>query len=485
MRRKLEEKHDAPAVEIPHDPINEQIVIAAAVLDAPTRTKLVGRVRSDLFVAEGHADLWLALQELQRQTLEYDPHTLRQLSGGKVDLDYLGRLLTAHPIVPPNLGHHLAMLEWDHARVDAVRGPISAMLAALRDPVSAPERVRALARQVAAAFDGQGDRRYLRDPEQLIAETMASIEKRRDGHACWAYGIDDLDTDKETNEQRLIPGAAPGQMTVVTGVPGSGKSTVTARIALGMARQKRRVLYGAWEMGDGLTLELLAAMSLGWSRRAITTGNLTDDHMVTLEERMRVIGRYVRFMQMPFGRERGQGKPSNDRNLDIVHGYIADAGCDVAIFDLWKRCLRYTDPDDKEQALVRQQAIAAETQCHCILVQQQRAKDIEGRPDKRPTREGIKGSGAWIEVADTILGVHRPALWKRVDDDTLEVDVLKQRYAPWPIAVEFYWGADTGSISNGRTVEYDPPGSGGASELDTWVSSNEGGGKGGGRKRKN
>ena len=77
--------------------------------------------------------------------------------------------------------------------------------------------------------------------------------------------------------------------------------------------------------------------------------------------------------------------------------------------------------------LIRQQAMLNEMGVHGILAQQQRLKDIELRPDKRPTREGIKGSGAWTEVPDNIIGVHRPALWKPVPDNVLEVDILKQR----------------------------------------------------------
>jgi hypothetical protein len=174
---------------------------------------------------------------------------------------------------------------------------------------------------------------------------------------------------------------------------------------------------------------------------------------IQLEERMHLIHPWVRFMKNPF-RQRGT-KRSNERNLDIMQEQIADSGCEVFIADLWKRCLVQTDPDDEEEALIRQQAMCEEMGVHAILVQQQRLKDIEARPDKRPTREGIKGSGAWVEVADNIIGVHRPALWKPVTDNVLEIDVLKQRYGKWPLAIEFDWDPDRGMVSGGRSVEYE------------------------------
>lgn len=455
-----------PAVKIPHDPFNEQVVIAAAIADE-NRAKWISRIRSDWFLGDGHPELVDAIQECERKKLSFDPATLRQLSGGKVDDEYV-RTLVSKFDAPANLGHHIDALQWDYARADAVRGPIAAMLKALEDPTSDPARVRALAKQVAVSFDGYGDRKYMRDPAQLVREASAALAERRRKGACYPYGLDGLDKN-EKGEWRMVPGAAPGQVTVITGVPGSAKSTVTARIALGLARKKRRILYGAWEMGAAETLELMACMSLGWSRTAVITGAVDDAQATLLEKREAQISAYVRFMSLPFGREPGK-RYNNEAALDIVHGYVADSGCDVFIADLWKRMLRETRPDDEELALIRQQTIADETKVHCILVQQQRMKDIEMRHDKRPTREGIKGTGAWVEVGDTIIGAHLPSLWKRVPSDTIELGILKQRRGEWPLAIEFDWDPDLGLLENGRTIEWDPPGTArGDSELENWV----------------
>ena len=209
-------------------------------------------------------------------------------------------------------------------------------------------------------------------------------------------------------------------------------------------------------MRPGTTLELLACLSLDWSRTDLTEGRLTEEQIATLEDRMRALSKWVRFLANPFRRRAGKRR-SNDENLDVIQGYIADSACDVFIADLWKRCLVQTKPDDEEDSLFRQQAMIEEMGIHGILVQQQRLKDIELRPDKRPTREGIKGSGAWTEIADNIFGVHRPHLWKPVPDTVLEIDILKQRYGEWPLAIEFDWDPRRGKITGGKSVEYDQP----------------------------
>lgn len=451
-------------VEIPHDPVNEQILLLAARGDSEVRERLVTRLRPDSFLVREHIEWWLVMSELTRRKLDYSPETVRQLSAGKVDPAYLETLAADRgDYVPPNLDHHVTMLEWDKCRVDTVRGPISHLLETLKDPVADPLQVRTLAQAVAVSLQRGSTSTLLRDGAAVVGTAMVELRSRRQ-KACYPYGIDGLDEDTETGQWRMIPGTAPGKVTVVTAVPGSGKSAFAARCALAQANAGRRVLFGAWEPGDEDTLMLLAAMELGWSRYNLSTGiGIGEAEERILEETMARLAQNIRFMGVPgmapaaSHRARGE-RASNERALDQIHAMILDTGADVAIFDLWKRCLRQIDPEEEEQALVRQQTILAQTKCHGILLQQQRLKDIEGRPDKRPTREGIKGSGAWVEVADTIIGVHRPALWKPVDDVVLEIDVLKQRWGKWPLAVEFEWDPDKASFGAGKTVPYDQPG---------------------------
>jgi replicative DNA helicase len=385
--------------------------------------------------------------------------------------------------VPANLEFHVETLLWDSTRASAVEGPIASLLEAVQNQREEPARVRALARSVSQAFEGSGTN-YLLEAKELVRAQVAEIDKRIGGKS-YPFGIEGLDfyeqEEGEPPRRRLLEGAAPGLVTVVTGVPGGGKSTFVFNLALGLRRQKRRVLMGAWEMQAGPSLEIMAAIDLGLSRSRVTEGRLLPEERVALEDRMHVLSLRIRFMSNPFRRGKLAGKKiTNEQNLDIVRENISDSGCDVAILDLWKRCLRDTRPDEEEEALIHQQAMLEEMRVHGILVQQLRAKDVEQRADKTPTRESIKGSGAWIEVPDNIFGVNRPALWKsKVDDDVLQVIVMKQRKGVWPLAIEFDWDGDTGKIANGRSVPYEQPGEG--NELDAFIPAPQ---IGGGRKKR-
>jgi hypothetical protein len=476
-------KQEAPKVQLPHDSANESVIVAAAFL-FPSGRALLSRLVPDHFQQREHRELWQIFQEAEKRKLVLDIALIERLGSGDL-ARYLGELAELRPAEPQNIAYHVQNVLWDHARVSAARGPIPAFIEALRDPKAEPERVRGLARAIGQAFDGYEDRRYLLEPDALVRDQMKEVESRILGRSCFPYGIRGLDMfesqDAATKAgsktmQRMIPGSAPGQITVITGVSGSGKTTMTANVVLGIAfpgwtegdfaRPGRTVLYGAWEMRGGMTLELIACISLGWSRAELIEGVgpvRLPEGRAKLLERMTVIASRVRFLANPFRRKSGE-KRSNERNLDIVQGYIADSGCEVFVADLWKRCLARIEPDEEEEALIRQQAMVEELDVHGILLQQQRLKDIELRPDKRPTREGIKGTGAWVEVPDTIIGVHRPALFKRVDDVTIEGIVLKQRYGKWPLGIEFPWDPDSGTIGVGRHIEYDRPGE--ANEFD-------------------
>lgn len=478
-------RQEAPVLEIPSDSVNEQIVISAALVNSESRNLLLSQVQPDDFLMDEHRATWQALLDMRRRGLAFDTAAFERIvDKTRVKPEYLRELMRLRPTAALNLGQHVEWLGWDRTKARGAAGPLSSLLAALQDPREDPDRVRALARHVASAFDGGQRSRFVREPGSVVSAMMSEVRKRIEGHACQPYGIPGLDF-YEDGKRRLVPGAVPGKITLLTGLSGSGKSVTAVNMMLGLARQKLRVAYGAWEFDSPMTLELLAVFSLGWDRNdtmdpdgaAKVNRALTHERLVELEERAHTLSKWVTFIDNPFWKTVGE-RAFNDRNLDLVQQLVSDTGCDVFVADLWHRCLADDSPAEETRALYRQQAMAAEMGVHVILVHQQRLKDLEGRQDKRPSREGIKGSGAYVEVADTMIGMHRPAQWKRVADDRIEAFILKQRYGPWPLGVELEWDPVRGAMWGGRSIPYDAPGeesSGG--DWDTLVKGKRGKGK--------
>lgn len=446
---------DADAVEVVHDTINEMIVVAAALTDDTARAKLLATLRPELFVDDQHRAIWEALLKHQRDGVAHDLVTVHAEVSGTVELAFMKSLVAQYPDPPSALDHHVQNLRWDSARTEGIKGPVADFLKALRDSTSTQTTIRSAARHVGTAFDGAIDNTFMKNRHTLAVESIAMM-KARQTMGVYPFGLPGVDVDAATGTHRLIPGAAPDYTTILTGVSGSGKSVVAARIVLEQARMRRKVLYGAWEMGPHETLLLLAMLSCGFTRYAIATGQLTAAELAKLEATMVNLGKYVSFFDAPFSGDLKK-RYSNDDAMDMLCQQINDSGCALFVADLWERAVPDGDPGAERRALFRQQQIAKECHCHQILLAQQKLKEIEKRPNKRPTRDTILGSSAWVDIADTILGVHRPMLWDPHSPDTIEVLVLKQRYATWPHVIEHDWDGNMVTMQNPREIPYEDP----------------------------
>lgn len=441
--------------EIVYDPTNERVVCSVAVnADAKRRGVLVRTISDEEFLVPENAAIWRALRALVDRNLEYDPEVFRRLladEGTPVPEDYL-TAIEAMP-APANVQWHVETLRWDATRARCVRGSLRELVQSMRDPKASPDVVSAHARAVLRVVEGGGGRRYMRRGDELAHTYKTDVRKRRAAGNHFPFGHVELD-------EHMTEGAMPKRTGLVVGLSGSGKSTLAADLARTLAQGGRRPLYGAWEMTSESSLDVMAAQMSRVPIAKIVRGELDDTEARRVERCVDWLTENIVFMDNAFFGEdvrgRGTGRRSNDRSLDVIEGYIAESGCDVVIMDLWERALADLSYDGVTTALYRQQEMHARYNVYGLMVHQLRLKDIEGRADKRPTREGIKGTGAFVEVADQIFGVHRDAQFRAVTDDTIEVICLKQRKGESNWCVRYDWGKECGLITNGRTVPYDP-----------------------------
>lgn len=452
--------------EFVYDAANEALVLRAAIAMAQSEETeirkqfraLIHSISADEFLVAQHSTLWRVLRQVSDKNLEYSPEIIRQLAIGEptpLQEQHIEELeCTAE--VSSNIDWHVETLRWDATRARVMKGSLPDLVADLTDPRVTVERAVSSARAVTRALEGGGGRRFIRRPDEMSSVYKATLAKRREAgnfFPCGFSAIDDL----------MSEGFMPTKTAIITGLSGSGKSTFAARLAINLARLGRRPLMCAWEMGAASTLDLMCAMMTGIQLDTIVKGTYTGDELRRLEKACDWLNHRIRFMENAFfsqvASDTGRGKRerrSNDRNLDILEGYIAESGCDVVIMDLFDRLLADQSPDAVTDALYRQQNMHVEYNVHGTLLTQLRLKDVEKRPDKRPTRESIKGVGTFVEVPDLILGIHRDAQFKDVPDNTLEAICLKQRKGKLNWAVRFGWDGATCSITGGEQVPYNP-----------------------------
>lgn len=451
----MSEKRNEKKAEIVYDPTNERIVIGAALADRKERDRLTRQIAADELLVPEHSACWRALRTMTDKALEYEFEIFARLATDEMPTIAISYLegLDAAKNVPANLGWYVSTLRWDATRARVVGGPIPELVREISDPKSSPDAVASAARSVLRAVEGGAGRSYICRPDELQRSYLAEVTARKASGNFWSFGLGD------PYDRMLVEGAMPKRTAVVAGLPGVGKSTYMGAKAIALARLGRRVLYCCWEMPPDSMLDVMIAGMLDIELERIVQGNLTEEEMHRMAGATKWITKRIKFMGNPFhvrGGPESKGKRSNDRSLDILEGYIAESGCDVVIMDLWERCLVDLSYEGVTTALYRQQAMHADYNVYGVIVHQLRLKDVEKRADKRPTREAIKGTGAFVEVADQIFGLHRDAQFKMVPDDSLEVINMKQRKGRANWAVRFEWDGEHASIRNPVEIPYDP-----------------------------
>lgn len=451
MARGERERRSVKSEEFIYDAAGELVVIGAALADVEVCRKLVHRLSADEFLAKHHGTIWRALRKLSDARLELSRDVVRRFvrdAGG--DNAAVEHVDSIKPTVPKNLDWHVETLAWDATRARVLTGQASELVLQLRDPSADRADIVTAARSVARALGDSGGRRHMRRPGEVYREYKAELAARRVSRNVYPLG-------ERAFDENLTEGFAPGRMTVSAGLPGAGKSTVWVALAIMLAKRGRRPLYCAWEMPVESVLDVAVSNLTGLELKRIVQGDLTDEDIARIDGATKWILKNIQFMGNPFfDRARAGAKPSNDANLDLLEGHLAESGCDVAIYDLWERMLAYRKPDDVSAALYRLQDLHVEYGIHGVVINQLLLKDVEKRMDKRPTRESIKGSGAYVEVADLILGIHRDGQFKNVPDDRLETICLKQRKGVANWAVSWRWDGARCSVTQPRSVAYDP-----------------------------
>lgn len=454
----------ATAKEHVYDAANEVLVLRAAVAlatdDKQRFRALVHAIGAEEFLVAVHCSFWRCLRQIADAGLEYSPETLRQLVSGEASPpteEYLVEVETT-AYVAPNLDWHLQTLRWDATRARVVQGSLPELVRDLSDPRVTVERAVSSARSVMRALEGGAGRRFIHRREELAGVYRRELATRRERGNFFPSGFSAVD-------DQLSEGFMPGNTAIVTGLSGCGKSTFAAALAISLAKLGRRPLVCAWEMGGISTLDIMVSMLTSIPLDVVIKGHYVDDDHRRLERASDWVNRKILFMENAFfgqiasGAASTEKKPrrSNDRNLDILEGYIAESGCDEVIMDLWDRLLADQSPDAVTDALYRQQNMHREYGVHGTLLVQLKLKDVERRADKRPTRESIKGVGTFVEVADLIFGVHRDAQFKDVPDDALELICLKQRKGVANWAVRFPWIGECCQITGGgEAISYNP-----------------------------
>jgi len=264
-----------------------------------------------------------------------------------------------------------------------------------------------------------GDKKSDYSAQELMAKTIERIDAASDG------GQLGLKTGWASIDQKL-GGWHQGDLTIIAGRPGMGKSALGMNAAVNAAKLGARVGFISVEM-DAVSLGMrLAASAAGIAVSDLRRGNLTPQDWEQLARASRDIAALpLRVLDAPSW--------TMGQIVRQCHAWHR-MGLDMVVIDYLQR----TKPDiktDRHDLAIGQMAKDCKTMAAVleipVLLLSQLSRNLEQRSDKRPNMSDLRESGQIEQEADNILMLYRDAVYNDIADERdAEVLVEKQRQGP-------------------------------------------------------
>lgn len=211
-----------------------------------------------------------------------------------------------------------------------------------------------------------------------------------------------------------------GDLVVLGGDVGSGKSALALAMALRAAESGRSVALFSGEMSGERLMERALAVQGRAAIDDLRHGRLDDTAYASVASAALVMRQHPALLShMP-----PNGLPGMS-DLLIEH-----LGLDLLVVDPLQSLARGGLPTEEELAQVVRdlKGMAVRRDCAVLLVSHL-AVPVRERPDPRPHLDDLGALGALRQLADTVLGLYREELYdtSRDVEGAAEVHVLKQR----------------------------------------------------------
>lgn len=231
-------------------------------------------------------------------------------------------------------------------------------------------------------------------------------------------------------DKKLV-GMAAGQLIVLAGRPGMGKTALALDIANNVAfEQGRNVLVVSLEMAKEELFGRLLAKRLGVESWKLERGSITDEELSKMGAVMDEFAKPPLYID-----DDPDTTLSNIRSKARCHQMRH--GLDLLVVD-YLQLVEVTDRIAGENQTQRVAFISRSLkqlarELHCpVLVLSQLSRTCENRNDKRPIASDLRDSGAIEQDADKLLMLYRESEYYPdcEDPDLTEVWIRKNRHGP-------------------------------------------------------
>lgn len=410
---------------LPHSEESERAVLAACMLDPRLLPVVSGRLTDEDFYDPRHQVLYRAMLELQAGTTPIDLRTLQAKLEQKDELDGVGGIayLASLDLDLPDLGRVDTYVEIVKER-SVRRRLIEASGIIVRDCLDGGlEAAEALGRaeQAILGLGEEAIRRGFTSLTEIFHETLEDLEERPGSTLIGLpTGFIDLD--------RMSHGFHPGNLIIVAGRPGMGKTSLAVNIAQYVAIKERQpVGIFSLEMSEQeLALRVLC------SEAAVPFGRLRSGHLST-EEWRRIHDVARRTDQAPLYID-DSPNPTLLEVASKARRLKAEKGLELVILDylqLMQAGGKYENRNLEIAAISRGLKQLAKELGIPVMALSQLSRQPERRgSDHRPQLADLRESGAIEQDADMVAFVYRDEVYHQEDPDNhglAELIVAKHR----------------------------------------------------------
>lgn len=403
-----------------HSTDSEQSVLGALLIPGANAVDRIGQLKPGHFFTEAHRIIFGEIVAMAAQAMAIDPVTVAErldtagLSEKTGGLAYLGELSMNTPSAA-NIGRY-AQIVIDKALE--------------RELVSASDRIQAIATGVGATKDKLAAAQSAimaiteaAEPKkpQLIRDVLiravAAIERRGSGQDnAMSTGFPAIDA-------KLSGGFRRGNLIIIAGRPGMGKTALAGCISLNTASRDVPTLFLSMEMADTELADRMIAIAGRVPLGEVLDGNMEGD------AGDRILAGTARLHELPLVIDEQGGLTffdiaSKARSVRRQHGL------GLLVIDYLQLASGDGDTRNSQiEGITRGlKALAKELEIPIIALSQL-SRNCESRPNKRPIQSDLRESGAIEQDADAILFVYRDEEYNQNSPDagTAEIIIAKNR----------------------------------------------------------
>ncbi|MEV6925571.1 replicative DNA helicase [Dactylosporangium sp. NPDC051485] len=415
---------EIPDPATPQDIIAEQCALGLMMLSKDAIADAVPTLRAGDFARREHGIIYEAILELYGRTEPADPAMVAHFLAERDDLQRIGGapyLHTLISVVPVRASVvHYAQLVADKALRRRL-GEAGYRIMRLVDPsstIATPDAVD-LAQQ--ALYDLTADGRDTVMLPEMLVEVLDSIEASTgDSPPFLSTGFQDLD--------RLLSGLRPGQLVVIGGRPGIGKSAVGLSIL-------RHVVFRLGCPGVLFTREMpemevatrILSAETEVPLHVLRAGLLTDAEWTSLARGIQAASESPLFIDAAVTTvDELRAKARRLRTRHSIGLIVVDY---LQMF-VKGRNDRYREVSDVSRAL---KDLSLELDIP-VVVMSQLNRLVEQRTDKRPQLIDLRDSGTIEDDADVVILVHRDDYYDQGSSRPGECDLIVAKHRSGPIA---------------------------------------------------